>query len=253
MENNLVIKDLSINIHKKNILQNINLSFKTGDLIAIIGPNGAGKSTLLKALMHHYLITVTKGEIKFNGENIKNLPTFKIAKKGFFYADQSPIELEGVPMLEFLKDIIKVNNPNSNFANDFQKINAAFNTLSLDKSLLDHYVNVGFSGGQKKKNEIVQSLLLNSKVILLDEIDAGLDIDALKIIEKHIQKTRKDYITIMVSHDLDIFKRLKPNKVVLIANKKIVKTGDISLVNEIIKNGYSKYEQKKIIKDPFKI
>ena len=163
---------------------------------------------------------------------------------GFFYVDQNPPQLNGVPMLEFLKDIIKINSSNSSFYQKYKMIDTLFDQVSLDKSLLSHSVNVGFSGGQKKKNEIIQSALLNSKVLLLDELDAGLDIDAIKIVQDYINKNRKSHITIMITHDLDMFSNIKPNKVFLLANHKIQKTGGLEIIDEINKNGYKNYEQK---------
>lgn len=252
MNNKLIVKNLSINIGEKSILKKINFDCQNGDCIALIGPNGAGKSTLLKTIMHHFNTKVVDGSIIFNGIDITKKSTYEIARMGFFYIDQTPVELEGVPMIEFFKDIIRIHNPKVSFVDVYKKINNLFDDLSLDKSLLSHDVNVGFSGGQKKKNEIIQSQLLNSQVLLLDEIDAGLDVDATRTIEKYINTTRKEHITIVVSHDLDFFKILKPNKVIILANNKIAKIGDYELIEEIKKDGYKNYEQKKVIHDTYK-
>ncbi len=253
MKNTLRIIELCVNIDNTVILKNISLDLATGDVVALIGPNGAGKSTLLKSLMNHYVTKVTSGDIKYNDQSIVNLPTFEIARKGLFYIDQTPPELEGVPTLEFLKNIIKVRKPNVSFYENFKQINSLFDDLSLDKSLLSHGVNVGCSGGQKKKNEIIQSQLLESSVLLLDEIDAGLDVDATKKIEQYINKSRNQHITIMISHDLDLFNAIKPNKVVLIAKNTIQKVGGMEIIDEIKQNGYKNYEQPRVkAHDPFK-
>lgn len=244
MIDKLIAKKISISIDSKPILNNISFNLKTGDVVALIGPNGAGKTTLLKSLVNHYSTKIENGDILFNNKSIKNMETYKIARMGFFYVDQNPPQLNGVPMLEFLKDIIKINNTNSNFYQKYKMIDTLFDQVSLDKSLLSHSVNVGFSGGQKKKNEIIQSSLLNSKVLLLDELDAGLDIDAIKIVQNYINKNRKSHITIIITHDLDMFSNIKPNKVFLLANHKIQKTGGLEIIDEIIKNGYKNYEQK---------
>lgn len=244
MPNKLIVKNINVSIDSKPILSNVSFSLKTGDVVALIGPNGAGKTTLLKSLLNHYSIKINSGDILFNNQSIKNMETYKIARIGFFYVDQNPPQLDGVPMLEFLKDIIKVNNPNSNFYQKYKMIDTLFDQVSLDKGLLTHSVNVGFSGGQKKKNEIIQSELLNSKVLLLDELDAGLDIDAIKIVQDYINKNRKSRITIMITHDLEMFSNIKPNKVFLLANHKIQKTGGPEIIDEVIKNGYKNYEQK---------
>ena len=244
MSNYIDIKSITIKIDSITILKNISLNFKTGDVVALIGQNGAGKTTLLKSLMNHYSTKISCGDILFNKQSIKNMETYKIARKGFFYVDQNPPQLDGVPMIEFLKNIIKINNPHSNFYQKYKMIDDLFNQISLDKNLLSHSVNVGFSGGQKKKNEIIQSALLNSKVLLFDELDAGLDVDAIKTVQNYINKNKKSHITIIVSHDLDMFKNIKPNKVVLLANQKVAKIGGIEIINEIIKHGYKNYENK---------
>ena len=244
MVDKLIVKKINISIDSKPILNNISFSLKTGDVVALIGPNGAGKTTLLKSLVNHYSTKINSGDILFNNKSIKNMETYKIARIGFFYVDQNPPQLNGVPMLEFLKDIIKINSSNSSFYQKYKMIDTLFDQVSLDKSLLSHSVNVGFSGGQKKKNEIIQSALLNSKVLLLDELDAGLVIDAIKIVQDYINKNRKSHITIMITHDLDMFSNIKPNKVFLLANHKIQKTGGLEIIDEINKNGYKNYEQK---------
>ncbi|MBQ2349402.1 MAG: Fe-S cluster assembly ATPase SufC [Mycoplasma sp.] len=244
MVDKLIAKKINISIDSKPILNNISFSLKTGDVVALIGPNGAGKTTLLKSLVNHYSTKINSGDVLFNNKSIKNMETYKIARMGFFYVDQNPPQLNGVPMLEFLKDIIKINSSNSSFYQKYKMIDTLFDQVSLDKSLLSHSVNVGFSGGQKKKNEIIQSALLNSKVLLLDELDAGLDIDAIKIVQDYINKNRKSHITIMITHDLDMFSNIKPNKVFLLANHKIQKTGGLEIIDEINKNGYKNYEQK---------
>ncbi len=244
MVDKLIAKKINISIDSKPILNNISFSLKTGDVVALIGPNGAGKTTLLKSLVNHYSTKINSGDVLFNNKSIKNMETYKIARMGFFYVDQNPPQLNGVPMLEFLKDIIKINSSNSSFYQKYKMIDTLFDQVSLDKSLLSHSVNVGFSGGQKKKNEIIQSALLNSKVLLLDELDAGLDIDAIKIVQDYINKNRKSHITIMITHDLDMFSNVKPNKVFLLANHKIQKTGGLEIIDEINKNGYKNYEQK---------
>jgi len=243
MINNLIIKNVSVKVNSACILKNISLNLKTGDVVALIGPNGAGKTTLLKSLLNHYSTTISQGDVLFNNHSIKNMETYKIARMGFFYVDQNPPQLDGVPMIEFLKNIIKINNPQSSFYQKYKMIDNLFDQISLDKNLLSHSVNVGFSGGQKKKNEIIQSSLLNSKVLLLDELDAGLDVDAIRTVQKYINDNRKNHITIMITHDLDMFKGIKPNKVVLLADGEIKKNGGIEIINEVIKNGYKNYEK----------
>lgn len=253
MLNQFKIKGLHVSINERIILKDVNLSLKNGDILALIGPNGSGKSTLLKTIMHHFTPKIVAGNITFNQKSLNNLSTYEIARLGIFYIDQAPIELQGVPMIEFLKEIIRIHNPKASLLHLYQNINSLFDDLSLDKSLLSNDVNVGFSGGQKKKSEIIQSQLLNAKVLLFDEIDAGLDVDAIKKIQVYINKNRLNHIFIIVSHDLDFFYRLKPNKVAVLSNQTIAKTGGLELIEEIQKNGYKSYEKAtKPITDAYK-
>ena len=144
MKNKLSIKKLEVKIESNVILSNISLNLESGDVVALIGPNGAGKSTFLKSLVNHYSTKITSGDVLFNKTSIKGMETDKIARLGIFYVDQNPPQLDGVPMLEFLKNIIKINNPNISFYENYKKINELFESVSLDKSLLSHSVNVGF-------------------------------------------------------------------------------------------------------------
>ncbi|MDR1234542.1 MAG: Fe-S cluster assembly ATPase SufC [Mycoplasmataceae bacterium] len=240
----LQITRFNASFGKKQILRNISLTAKQNDVIAILGPNGTGKSTLLKAIMHHFSIN-TSGSIEFNSQEITNLPTDKIAKLGIFYATQNPIELEGIQTLEFFKIIANENTENKiGFYQLYSKINELLEKLDLPSEILTRNVNVGFSGGQKKKNEMLQSQLFNPSLILLDEIDSGLDFDATKLIASFINKDRKNRITFIVSHHLEFLHQVKPTKVLIMINGEIVKIGNISLIKEIEKNGYKQYAPK---------
>ena len=245
------VKSLSIDVFNKNILHDITFSAKTRDFIAIIGPNGAGKSTLLKGIMNHYTTKIKSGNIFFNKKSLKNLDTYKIARSGIYYIDQNPIELEGVKLIEIIREILKIKNKKKSFLDQIKTINKAFEDFELNNSLLEQYVNVGISGGQKKKSEMLQCSLSKPKLLLIDEIDAGLDIDALNLVKKYLDKIRKTSIILMISHDLNFFKNLKPNKVILIANKSIEKIGNKNLIEKIISEGYKSYttyEHKSICK-----
>jgi Fe-S cluster assembly ATP-binding protein len=161
---------------------------------------------------------------------------------GIFYSAQNPIELEGIQLLEFFKIIASENtSKKAGFYQLYTKINQLLKSLDLPNELLTRNVNVGFSGGQKKKNEILQAQLFQPSIILLDEIDSGLDFDAIKIIANFINKNRSKRITIIVSHHLEFLQTVKPTKVILLINGQIIKTGAISLAKEIEKNGFKKY------------
>ncbi|WP_033159664.1 Fe-S cluster assembly ATPase SufC [Mycoplasmoides alvi] len=238
----LNINNLSVSIGNKKILTKINASIDEGDIVAIMGPNGHGKSTLLKAIMKHYSIKITRGSIKFKNQLISKLETDEIARLGLFLATQSPEEIPGVSNLDFLKAALNARSKKPvGLAEMFKKIQSNLNNLKMSPELLKRSVNEGFSGGEKKKNEILQLRVINPKCALLDEIDSGLDIDALKIITKELSTWIKEdskRTLVIVSHYERLFKYLKPNKVFLIINGTIVKEGGYDLVNKIDREGY---------------
>lgn len=241
----LNINNLSIKVENKLLLKNINLSAMAGDVIVIVGPNGAGKSSLLKTIMHHYAFKTTKGNIKFNSKSLLKMPTDQIAKLGFFYLSQTPQELEGVKLVDLYKIIA-----NSHRERKLDPISLhmlvtpKFEELNLDLDLLKRSNNVNFSGGQKKKNELVQMFLTNNRVLLLDEIDSGCDVDSLKIIAKEINRIKKNKIIILVSHQEQLLKMIKPNKFILVANHTIAKKGDGKQLFKVLKEGFKKYTKQ---------
>ena len=240
----LTIKNLSANIGGKKILSKVNASISAGDVVAIMGPNGHGKSTLLKTIMKHYSIKITRGTISFNNQIINRLQTDEIARLGLFLASQSPEEIPGVSNLDFLKAALNARSNSKDLVSlpeMFKKIQTNLKNLKMSPELLTRAVNEGFSGGEKKKNEILQLRVVNPKCALLDEIDSGLDIDALKIITKELEnwiKEDKTRTLVIVSHYERLFKYLKPNKVFLVINGTIAKEGNHSLVNKIDREGY---------------
>lgn len=240
--NLLTIKGLYVDVENTNLLKNLNLNAKTGDVVAIIGPNGAGKSSFLKTIMHHYAFKITKGDIKFNQKSIKNTSTDEIAKLGFFYLAQNPMELEGVKLIDLYKIIA---NSHSDKKVDpitlHNLVTPKFNELNMELSLLKRNNNVNFSGGQKKKNELVQMFLMNNNVLLLDEVDSGCDVDSLKIIAKEINKIKKDKIIILISHQEQLLKLIKPTKYITIANHKMVDSGNGSDLFKALRTGFTKY------------
>lgn len=235
------IKNLNITINNNPILRNVNLDLQKGDIVAILGPNGQGKSSLLKAIMSHYSVELTSGDIIFNNENITTLNTYEKARKGIFLALQTPTEISGLSQINLYKSIIKNNNLNKEIKmlELFKIINSSLKTVHLSEDVLERSINENFSGGEKKKNEIMQMMLMNPEIIMLDEIDSGLDVDTtLNVIEILKNIDLKQKILMFVTHNEKLIQSLKPNKVILIANNEIVKQSDISLANEIIKNGY---------------
>jgi Fe-S cluster assembly ATP-binding protein len=237
-----IIKGLSAKIGSKTILHNFSLSANKGDVIAILGPNGAGKSTLLKSIMKHFSVKITKGNIDYDSHNLNKMTTDQIAKLGIFYTTQNPIELDGVQMLEFLKLVANKNSTkNLSFMQLYSNIQDSLKTFELPNEILTRSVNVGFSGGQKKKNEILQAKLFNPSLILLDEIDSGLDIDAMKIISNFIVKNKKNCVTIVISHHLEFLNILQPTKVYILVDGYTAKIGDKNLVKVIEKDGFKNF------------
>lgn len=254
--NLLNISNLHVAVEGNLLLKNLNLKAKTGDVIAIIGPNGAGKSSFLKTIMHHYAFKVTKGDIKYNNKSIKNASTDAIAKLGFFYLAQSPMELEGVKLIDLYKIIA---NTHSDKKIDpitlHNLVTPKFSELNMDPSLLKRNNNVNFSGGQKKKNELVQMFLMNNSVLLLDEVDSGCDVDSLRIIAQEINKIKKNKIIILISHQEQLLKLIKPTKYITIANSKIADSGDGKKLFTALKLGFNKYvktPEKKLEMDSLK-
>ncbi len=227
----------------KEIIKNLSLKIGKGEVHAIMGPNGTGKSTLSKTLMGYYKYELTKGDILFNGKSIKNLEVDERAKCGIFLAMQDPTVINGVTNSEFLKTAKRelTNEPLDYF--DFIKsIEKSLDSLNFDYSMIHRHVNKNFSGGEKKKNEILQIQILKPKFIILDEIDSGLDVDSLKIVCKNISsylKENKDTSILIITHYPRILEYIKPDYVHIMNNGKIEKTGDITLALETEKSGYN--------------
>jgi Fe-S cluster assembly ATP-binding protein len=249
---NLILRKIKVAIQDKLILNNFSINIKQKDVVALMGPNGAGKSTLFKAVMNHFNVKRLGGQIIYDGVNLNNKPTDEIAKLGIFYATQNPTELDGVQMLEFLK---LISNQNSKehvpFYQLFTSINETLKILDLPNEILSRNVNVGFSGGQKKKSEILQAQLFNPSLILLDEIDSGLDVDAVKIIANFINRKRNNSITLVISHNVEFLELLKPNKVIILANGEIVKSGDKTLIKKIESLGFKPFINNKKTNEDF--
>lgn len=238
----LQIKDLEVKIKEKIVLENFNLNIPNGEIHVIMGPNGVGKSTLSKVIMGNPSYTVTKGDILFNNKSILSLETDERARLGIFLAFQNPLEIEGVTNSEFLRSAINSVNKEQVSLYDFIKeMEKDFNDLKLNKEMMHRSLNSNFSGGEKKKNEILQMKLLKPSFIILDELDSGLDVDSLKIVCDNINnylKENKDTSILMITHYPRILEYIKPDYIHVLKNGKIIETGDISLSSKIDKYGY---------------
>ncbi len=241
----LKIKDLNVSIEDKLILKDFNLSIREGETHVIMGPNGSGKSTLSKVLAGHPLYFINKGSIEFDKGNLLKMSPETRAHKGLFLAFQQPIEIAGVTNYDFLriaynkkqKILKKAELDPINF---MLLLNNLVETLKFKPELLNRGLNDGFSGGEKKRNEILQMLLLEPKLAILDEIDSGLDVDALKIICNSINNNScKNLSRVIITHYPRILTYLKPTIIHIMVHGKIVQSGGFELADSIEKNGYS--------------
>ncbi len=241
----LEIKNLQASVNDKPILKGLNLSIKPGEVHAIMGPNGSGKSTLANVLSgkNGYQIS---GELNFKGENLKEISVEKRAQKGIFLAFQYPLEIPGVNTNNFLKtslnSVRKANGEKELDTISFLKLVKEKSTeLGIDEKILSRQLNVGFSGGEKKKNEILQMKILNPNFSILDETDSGLDIDALKIIAKGVNSSRNAKRSfLIITHYQRLLDYIKPDFVHVLSDGKIIKTGCSDLALELEKTGYKK-------------
>ena len=240
----LSIKNLHASIGDKEILKGINLEVKAGEIHAIMGPNGAGKSTLSAIIAGNENYEVTEGEIFLEGEDIADLATEERAHKGVFLSFQYPVEIPGVSVTNFIRTSInetrKANNLEEMPANEMLKvIREKSELLEIDRKFLSRSLNEGFSGGEKKRNEIFQMAMLEPKLAILDETDSGLDIDALRIVANGVNKLKSDKNAIIViTHYQRLLDYIVPDFVHVLYNGKIVKSGDASLALELEEKGY---------------
>ena len=240
----LSIKNLHASIAGKEILKGINLEIKAGEVHAIMGPNGSGKSTLASVLAGREDYTVTEGEITFNGKNLLDLSPEDRSREGLFLAFQYPVEIPGVSNINFLRtavnEIRKYHGQEDMPAKDFLAlIKEKQKLVELDAKLTSRSVNEGFSGGEKKRNEIFQMAMLDPKLAILDETDSGLDIDALRIVANGVNKLKsKDNATIIITHYQRLLDYIIPDFVHILYNGKIVKSGSKELALELEEKGY---------------
>lgn len=239
----LEIKNLHANVEDKEILKGIDLTINKGEIHVIMGPNGSGKSTLTKVIMDHPDYEVTEGEIIFEGEDISDESTDKRAKLGLFLSFQNPEEVEGVSVENFLRTAqINLTGEKPKLLEFKRNLNKELEELEFDKDYANRYLNVGFSGGEKKKSEILQMKMLNPKLIMLDETDSGLDVDATKIVSREVEAfLNEEKSALIITHHSSILESIKPDFVHIMIEGKIVKTGDSSLIDEIEKDGYKNY------------
>jgi Fe-S cluster assembly ATP-binding protein len=246
----LEIKNLKAKIGDKEILKGLNLSLQEGKVHAIMGPNGAGKSTLSKAIVGHFDVEISGGEILYHGKNIIELEPEERALEGIFLSFQNPVEIPGVNNAYFLRTAVNARRKHLgldelNAAEFLRKMREYAEFLGMKKELINRSLNEGFSGGEKKRNEILQMMMLEPEVAILDEIDSGLDIDALKAVSEGINKMKDGKRSFLViTHYSRILDYIKPDYIHVLVDGKIVKTAGFELVKELEEKGYGAFEEK---------
>ena len=245
----LEIKDLHASVNGKEILKGINLSIKKGEVHAIMGPNGSGKSTLSSVLVGNPAFEVTKGSVTFEGKDLLALNPEDRSHEGLFLSFQYPVEIPGVSMVNFMRAAVNEQRKYKGLpaltASEFLKLMREKRAVvELDNKLANRSVNEGFSGGEKKRNEIFQMAMLEPKLSILDETDSGLDVDAVRTVSQGVMEYQKSKNggLIIITHSTRILESLHVDYTHVLVNGKIVKTGDGSLVDEINENGFEAYE-----------
>ena len=242
----LQVSNLSAGTEDKPILHNISLEVGAGETHVLMGPNGAGKSTLGHVIMGDPQYIVSEGKIVFDGQDVTELAADKRSLAGIFLSYQAPVEVPGVPLYTFLRTITQMRPELKTTARKFrQRVNEIADELDMDESFLTRELNVGFSGGEKKKIEMLQLLLLKPKLAILDETDSGLDVDALKIVSKGIEAYRRDCdgALIMITHNTRILDKLSVDRTHVMVHGNLVEEGPADLITEIDTHGFGRFEQ----------
>ena len=247
MTKDLEIKELHVEVEGKEILKGVNLEAGKGEVVALMGPNGAGKSSLGYALMGHPNYKVTSGQILFKGEDITRLPPDERARKGLFLSFQYPNEVPGVSMANFLRTAVNSRRDKKNpvpIGEFVKQLKETMRLLKIDESFMHRYLNEGFSGGEKKRAEILQMAMLKPEMAILDETDSGLDVDSLKVVADGINRLiSPDTGALLITHYQRILDYIKPNKVYIMMGGRIVKSGGAELVQQIESQGYESLQK----------
>lgn len=241
MADMLTVKDLHASVEGKVILKGLNLTVGKGEIHVLLGPNGSGKSTLMNVLMGHPVYQVTSGSITFEGEDLLAMKAFERARKGIFLSFQTPEEIPGITVENMLRTAKQAVTGEKIKILAFKKeLKAAMAELEMDESYASRYLNVGFSGGEKKRNEILQLMMLQPKLALLDETDSGLDVDAVKIVSKGVAAFHNEGNScIIITHNARILDRLAVDRVHVMKEGRIIQEGGTELIDEINRSGFA--------------
>ncbi len=244
----LKIQDLHVEIEGKEILKGVNLEISTGEIHAIMGPNGTGKSTLSAAIMGHPKYEVTKGTITLDGEDVLEMEVDERARAGLFLAMQYPSEISGVTNAEFIRAAINSRREEGKeipLMQFIRKLDDKMELLDMDEEMAERYLNEGFSGGEKKRNEILQLLMIEPEIAILDEIDSGLDIDALKVVSKGVNAMRGEgFGCLIITHYQRLLNYIEPDFVHVMMQGKVVKEGGPELAKRLEAEGYDWIKQE---------
>lgn len=253
MASTLTIKDLNVSIEDKEILKGVNININGGEVHAVMGPNGTGKSTLSAAIMGHPRYTVTSGSITLDGQDVLEMEVDERGRAGLFAAMQYPSEISGVTNAEFLRTAINARREEGkeiSLMKFIREMDKEMELLEMDPNMAQRYLNEGFSGGEKKRNEILQLLMLKPKFAILDEIDSGLDIDALKIVSKGINEMRgSDFGCLVITHYQRLLNYITPDFVHVMMQGRIVKSGGPELAQRLEAEGYDWVKEELGIED----
>ncbi|MFP7492211.1 Fe-S cluster assembly ATPase SufC [Terribacillus saccharophilus] len=249
----LEIKDLHVSIEDKEILKGVNLTIKSGEFHAVMGPNGTGKSTLASAIMGHPKYEVTSGSITLDGEDVLEMEVDERARAGLFLAMQYPSEISGVTNADFLRSSINARREEGDeipLMKFIKEMDEAMDFLEMDKNMAQRYLNEGFSGGEKKRNEILQLMMMKAEIGILDEIDSGLDIDALKVVAKGINKLRdENFGCLIITHYQRLLNYIEPDFVHVMMQGRVVKSGGSELSQRLEAEGYDWIKKELNIED----
>jgi Fe-S cluster assembly ATP-binding protein len=239
----LVIRDLHVNVEDTEILKGVDLTVSSGETHAIMGPNGSGKSTLAYSIAGHPKYTVTSGQILLDGENVLEMAVDQRSRAGLFLAMQYPVEVPGVSVSNFLRTAATANRGEAPKLRTWVKeVNGAMADLEMDKAFAERNINEGFSGGEKKRHEILQMTLLKPKIAILDETDSGLDVDALRVVSEGINRGRENGIgMLLITHYTRILRYIKPDFVHVFFDGRIVESGGAELADQLENEGYARF------------
>lgn len=245
----LEIKDLAVKVEDKEILKNFNLTINDGEIHVLMGRNGIGKSTICKVLMKDENYQINNGHILYNNNDITSLNTFQVANLGFYLINQSPLAIEGVTTAEMLRASLLAKGIKANIFEFSKELESICEKLQLPKEYVHKDINVGMSGGERKKIELIHMWMLKPKFIILDELDSGLDVDALNLVSQSLKEYYEKYnpSILIITHHPQILNDLTPNYVHILNDGKIVKTGDINLALSIEKEGYTNINKANLV------